>query len=1154
MSTKFQQIGKISLSAVLSIVTVFSTVFCGSFYTVTAETAAAEILGTDNAAADVETVDLNGGVTEETAAAESDNTDTNVSNVDSDILTGKKTTEKVLPQSSGGEDVQYDIYFSHSLNWSNVGVWAWSGDKNFTGGSWPGYKMTKVNGGDYDGLYHITLTINSDYSTVNFIFNDFVDRNGQETATYTIEQYGELYNGRVFIASTVQTNNKYGITCKSLESYKGTSHTVDPYKIYFKNTDSWANVNAHYWNIYNESDDSFFGTSEWPGVAMSKTAHDNIYEIELNEDIDYLTFNNRTSDNGSSYSKKDSVPFYLAYKGKVYNYSTDQWEDYPEPDPNPTPDPEESDNWYIVGRFSANGDSTMNAPDRSQNSGWSLGYTGFQFVDAGNGLYKYVTDQTIAQLSEKMIGKDGNYYEKLFVFLKIDKDDNKSRYASNQSQHKSLTQSQNAEEHFTLAEFKSDGNNQFYFNDPNNTSKGKVTFWLDTTNATPIFYFTVGKTLTITHGQYSEVQRESSYSSKPSYHNGEGTPEVSARILNSSGTEISTHTAENGEITLTEAELNADGAATLEVTLSSTSDSDDVVCIYEDTGTAFGALTTNASLVKTYSISDLNNKTQLNYYTDYKTDVLTVNFKYYNRKTIGNAVEEIDSEATTAVIKGSIHLNKSETIENAIVNALNFENGGVMNSINNTVDEYYFWASTYQATQGIAQRKDYHSKDGCGYKTYGTSGRISDLSYHLNNVGNALASKTNSDKWVTYTTTDGQTLVYKENADSPEPDDLTVIKSITVWGYNAPKLYTLQMYLPPKDRSGLVEYTDFNSGNGITEDKNKVYWYNDKVDNIPCQGFFNQRLGGKDGSYIDTDSVNAATEYLRQYGINNNKSYLGEYTAPPEFVTSGDKTYRFDGWYASKSDDSNAVPVKVSTDLYYQNRITANLKLAAGYTQYTEGSQPTEQVGVSVTDNGIDSFYDGSGVKRVSLNTQVNVYGANDTDTNIQKVAAIYLQLPVKDNNNKVIAWTQSMIDNLGLSDYSNQNSLGYKIDQYVKSLSSESNADVRSADTLVFTLENVNIENYKVISYNYNAAWTDSTDSSTAVLTNKNRLQFSLPMKAEYYEGGSNSAIIAYAAIYYNGEGWILSDNYVPYIYNLSDQTTTTEGKIGGKEETAPD
>ena len=102
--------------------------------------------------------------------------------------------------------------------------------------------------------------------------------------------------------------------------------------------------------------------------------------------------------------------------------------------------------------------------------------------------------------------------------------------------------------------------------------------------------------------------------------------------------------------------------------------------------------------------------------------------------------------------------------------------------------------------------------------------------------------------------------------------------------------------------------------------------------------------------------------------------------------------------------------------------------------------------------------------------------------------------------------------------------------------------------------LENVNIENYKVISYNYNAAWTDSTDSSTAVLTNKNRLQFSLPMKAEYYEGGSNSAIIAYAAIYYDGEGWILSDNYVPYIYNLSDQTTTTEGKIGGKEETAPD
>ena len=128
MRTKFQQIGKISLSAVLSIVTVFSTVFCGSFYTVTAETAAAEILGTDNAAADVETVDLNGGVTEETAAAESDNTDTNVSNVDSDILTGKKTTEKVLPQSSGGTDVT--VYFANNPGWENVYMYEWASNSN----------------------------------------------------------------------------------------------------------------------------------------------------------------------------------------------------------------------------------------------------------------------------------------------------------------------------------------------------------------------------------------------------------------------------------------------------------------------------------------------------------------------------------------------------------------------------------------------------------------------------------------------------------------------------------------------------------------------------------------------------------------------------------------------------------------------------------------------------------------------------------------------------------------------------------------------------------------------------------------------------------------------------------------------------------------
>ena len=693
--------------------------------------------------------------------------------------------------------------------------------------------------------------------------------------------------------------------------------------------------------------------------------------------------------------------------------------------------------------------------------------------------------------------------------------------------------------------------NQFYFNDPTNTSNGKVTFWIETTDDTENpykFYFTVGETLTITHGLYSEVQKK--YNSTEPYHNGTGTPQVSARILASDNTELKSYTSENGEIVIPKEELQTEGAVNLEVTVSSTADSDEIAAVYENS-TGINSIGTSSKIVKTYTIDELItdgslNTTQLNYYTDYKTDVLNIEFKYYNRQINGSNVETIDSEPTTATIKGSALINRNGTIENAIVNALNFENGGVMNSLKNVVDEYYFWPTQEQAVNGIKELKNYHEEDGSGgYKTYGTSGySYEELAYHMNSYGKPLAgdelNKTEN-AWVTYTLTDGTTKVYKENESGEEPD-YTLIKSITVWGYNAPKTYELEMYVPENEKSELTKL------DGTTN----IFYCGTKNKSIPCEGFFNQRLGGEDEN---NNAANSATEYLKQYGIKSMKAALGDYTAPAEFIldSNDNKKYCFDGWYAW--DKNNKTPVKVSTDRYYQNRITANIKLAAGYKEYIEGSTSTQTVGLSVTDNGIDTYYDNNSVKRVSLNTQVNVYGAEDSDKNINKVAAIYLQLPVKDSQGKIISWTQSMIDSLGLTNYTTEGTLGYKIDQYVKNLSHEESAAVNLRGTLTFTLDKVNISDYKVISYNYTTTWEDTTDSKKAVLTNKNRLQFSLPMKAEYYEGGSNSAIIAYAAIYYEGKDWILSDNYIPYIYNLADEEkiTNLEGEVTGVEETAP-
>ena len=56
-------------------------------------------------------------------------------------------------------------------------------------------------------------------------------------------------------------------------------------------------------------------------------------------------------------------------------------------------------------------------------------------------------------------------------------------------------------------------------------------------------------------------------------------------------------------------------------------------------------------------------------------------------------------------------------------------------------------------------------------------------------------------------------------------------------------------------------------------------------------------------------------------------------------------------------------------------------------------------------------------------------------------------------------------------------------------------------------------------------------TENFKIVLNNKNRVQFSIAFTVQSAcDNGANSAILTFAAVK-NGEKWILSDNYIPYI-----------------------
>lgn len=1122
MRTDFLRIGKSSLSAVLSIVMVLSAVLAGSFSTAEAvitdtELSALEV-GADAALTDAETADFDNSIIE----------DKYVNNADSPS-TGRKA-EKKLPESSGDS---VTVYFANTPGWDNVIIADWVDGDNFTSGQ-------------HSGLLW-TFNIDSSHLSENkFLFCNDDNWNNDEQTVDMSKNTSSYYNSTqpLFVPGYYSNNDKKSIkgswvapTTEILNLLKTDDNSVT---VYFKNTLNWSDVYAYTLAISdNNTEIKYQGL--WPGTKMTcektDTDENKIYSVTIHSNSQKIFFHNNDGTEIKVDISTDSV------SGKMYNPKTGKWEAYEETDPEPDPETDEPDaDWYIGGRFSANGKSTL---DDETTYGWSLDYTKFKFDYVSDGKYKYETNQTIAELSELMYLPEKKRNEnKYFIFRKVGSDGSSEKYGNTNTKAYQLKQENSynpitQKQTFALGKYGT--SNQFFFNDPNNTSIGKVTLWIDTADDTNSFYFTVDEPVTITHGLYSDVQ--SNYINTDQYHNGTGIPQVSVKILDGSGNSLLTRTGENGKVLITKTELQTENAATLEITLSSAGGSDEIVNVYEDTGIAFNSIGSGSEAVKTYDISDILQdgviiKNKLNYYTDYKTDVLNINFKYYNRSSSSaNQVETIDETPTTAAIKGSFILNKDSSIENAIANALNFENGGVMNNLNNIIDEYYFWTSEYEAVNGIKELDNYHEKNGTGYKKYKDSGYTdSQLAHHMDSFGNPLTNPSDSDYWVTYTLTDGTTKVYKSTKDDTSEPDYYLVKSITVWGYNAPKLYTLEMYMPENENSVLENFT----GN--------IYYSATKNTSVPCQGFFNQRLGGEDTTENNTAAnSNSTTAYLAKYGITNEKSYLGKYTPPAENVTSGGKTYKFDGWYAW--DKNTGTKVKVSTDRYYQNRITANLNLVAGYAE-----APSQGVGLSVTNNGIDTFYDSSGVKRISLNTQVNVYGADDTDKNITKIAAVYLQLPVKDSQGKIISWTQTMVDSLGLSDYTTEGTMGCNIYNYVQNLPADKSADVRSGGTVTFTLSNVNISDYKVISYNYNTSWEDTSDSSAAVLTNKNRLQFALPMKAEYYEGGSNSAIIAYAAINYSGKGWILSDNCVPYIYNLADvNPSAPEDEVTGIELTAP-
>lgn len=542
--------------------------------------------------------------------------------------------------------------------------------------------------------------------------------------------------------------------------------------------------------------------------------------------------------------------------------------------------------------------------------------------------------------------------------------------------------------------------------------------------------------------------------------------------------------------------------------------------------------------------------------------------------TLANAISNgLESEQTTVVVNG-----QEKTI-----------NSNVLSQLDNVIDTYSFWTSQDAAETGIANQPNYRDssiiKDENGapvltqdgnqtYKNYAEAyaTEINDnenfLKYHTNAYGVPVTASTeegkaDENKWVTYTTlTNSNPTAYYTSQDSGENAlNLKTIKSVTVWLYNTPKKYDIHVYVPEFDAEGALI-----TSNSKFVGSDDIYYnaasFSHKF------GFYNQRLGEADPINGGTDSNGNAIgsdgqcDYLKDYGILT--GYVGgDMTAPD---VDG---YDFVGWYAM--DDDENLKYKITSEKTYGYRITSAEEITACYKAHTNTTLTDNTPTISVSNGGIEYYVNQTSAGanadlNVRLNTQLNVSYPGDfqkSDTNIKQYSAIIIKLPVVDADGNAIQWTPERLAELEEADVYepviDEETGEQVIDEETgegKTVLTEDNTDLRSAITAhLNSITNsaavngrgsfvIRIDDLKfnrkggINSFTYDVKWEDGDATSTEVkLTNKNRIMFTLPMKAELYQGGANSALMSYAAIYYddgeNDAHWILSDNYVPFVYS---------------------
>ena len=170
------------------------------------------------------------------------------------VESDKTTTVSLVLQSEQPTDC-IEIYVPVNNTQKYNSVWAWNDGVNYTGGAWPGQKMT--TSGEY---YRFTIKATS----CKIILNEGKD-GGAQTADLTISSPGNwLWNGSSF---EIYNPGGSGTPLISVSQPQGSGGNDDPDPSVFKVYVS-SNSNPKLW-AWSDSAKNVTTANDWPGVTMT---------------------------------------------------------------------------------------------------------------------------------------------------------------------------------------------------------------------------------------------------------------------------------------------------------------------------------------------------------------------------------------------------------------------------------------------------------------------------------------------------------------------------------------------------------------------------------------------------------------------------------------------------------------------------------------------------------------------------------------------------------------------------------------------------------------------------------------------------------------------------------------------------------------------